>query len=243
MVGGEAGDWVMGWLLALGGSLQKETSEKKPLQLTILSYRSVTQHVIGNSARSTGVQAPNTFYFKLPYIGYFSSIPQKCVHRLSHSYCNNANIVLAFSSFKVGSLFSVKDPIPNGLWSCVVYKFSCAGCAACYVSETTWHFNTSAREHLETYRASHILKNLKSSSACRSACSHDNFAIIDQASLQFALKIKEVLLILWDKPTLHAQVKHVNLKLSIVIVLIIAIFVISLVFIFHFNLLFISHFT
>ena len=82
---------------------------------------------------SVSEQEPNTFYFKLPYIGYFSSIPQKCVHRLSHSYCNNANIVLAFSSFKVGSLFSVKDPIPNGLWSCVVYKFSCAGCAACYV--------------------------------------------------------------------------------------------------------------
>ena len=39
--------------------------------------RSVTQHVTGNSVRSTNEQAPNTFYFKLPYIGYFSSIAQK----------------------------------------------------------------------------------------------------------------------------------------------------------------------
>ena len=179
--------------------------------------RSVTKHVTGNSVRSTSEQAPNTFYFKLPYIGYFSSIAQKCIRRLSHFYCNNANIVLAFSSFKVGSLSSVKDPVPNGLRSCVVYKFSCAGCAACYVSETTQHFNTRVREHLETDRASHIFKHLESSSVFRSACSRDNFAIIDQASSWFALKIKEALHILfsWDKPTLNAQVKHVNLKLSV----------------------------
>ena len=139
----------------------------------------------------------------------------KRIRRLSHFYRNNANIVLAFSSFKVGSLFSVKDPVPNGLRSCVVYKFSGAGCAACYVGETTRHFNTRVREHLETERALHIFKHLESSLACRSACSRDNFAIIDQASSRFALKIKEALHIFWDKPTLDAQVKHVNLKLSV----------------------------
>ena len=147
----------------------------------------------------------------IPFIShYFSSIAQKRIHRLSHFYCNNANIVLAFSSFKVGSLFSVKDPIPNGLRSCVVYKFSCAGCAACYVGETTRHFNTRVKEHLETDRASHIFKYLETSPRCRSAYSRDNFAIIDQASTRFALKIKEALHIVWEKPTLNAQVKHVT---------------------------------
>ena len=33
----------------------------------------------------------------------------------AYANVNNANIVLAFSSFKVGNLFSVKDPIPNGI--------------------------------------------------------------------------------------------------------------------------------
>ena len=70
-------------------------------------------------------------------------------------------------------------------------------------------------EHLETDRASHIFKHLETSPACRSACSRDNFAIIDQASTRFALKIKEALHIVWEKPTLNAQVKHVNLKLSV----------------------------
>ena len=96
-----------------------------------------------------------------------------------------------------------------------VSKFSYAGCAACCVSETTRHFSTRVREHLETDRASHIFKHLEGSKECRSACSLDSFAIIDQTSSRFALKIKEALHILWEKPALNAQVKHVNLKLSV----------------------------
>ena len=137
------------------------------------------------------------FYLKLPYIGYISNITQKRIRWLSHFYCNNVNIALAFSSFKVGSLFSVKDPIPNGLRSCVVYKFSCVGCAVCYVAYTC------VREQLQTETASHIFKHLESSSACLSACSRGNFAIINQASSGFALKIKEGL----HKPT-NQHLKH-----------------------------------
>ena len=107
------------------------------------------------------------------------------------------------------------DTIPSGLTSCVVYKFSCAGCAACYVGETTRHFSTRVREHLEKDRALYIFSHLEGSKECRSACSLDSFATIDQASSRYALKIKEALHILWEKPTLNAQVKHVNLKLSL----------------------------
>ena len=32
-------------------------------------------------------------------------------------------------------MFGVKDPIPSGLHSCVVYKFTYAACNACYVDE------------------------------------------------------------------------------------------------------------
>ena len=58
----------------------------------------------------------------------------------------------------VGPVLSTYISI-NGFRSCVVYKFSCAGCTACYVGETTRHFNTRVREHLETNRASHIFKH------------------------------------------------------------------------------------
>ena len=35
-----------------------------------------------------------------------------------------------FSSFKISNLFGVKDPVPDGLHSCVVYKFVCTLCSA-----------------------------------------------------------------------------------------------------------------
>ena len=52
-------------------------------------------------------------------------------------YCNDLDIKLVFSSFKIGNLFGVKDPVPDGLRSRVVYKFVCAGCNAFYVGETS----------------------------------------------------------------------------------------------------------
>ena len=74
---------------------------------------------------------PNTLtnYFS------FTSAQQR-LRKLVQRYCTNIEIKLAFSSFKIGSMFSVKDPIPLDLGSRVVYKFSCAGCNACYIGET-----------------------------------------------------------------------------------------------------------
>ena len=40
---------------------------------------------------------------------------------------------------KVRNLFNVKDAVPVGLRTRVVYKFSCASCNACYVGETSRH--------------------------------------------------------------------------------------------------------
>ena len=45
-------------------------------------------------------------------------------------------------------MFGVKDPIPHGLLTCVVYKFLYACCNACYVGETPRHLTTRVREHL-----------------------------------------------------------------------------------------------
>jgi len=89
-----------------------------------------------------------TFCFKLPYSGPFSIITQKKIHHFAKRYCNNIDIKLVFSSFKIGNKFSVKYPIPFELRASVVYKFSCAGCTACYVGETTRHFSTRVRELL-----------------------------------------------------------------------------------------------
>ena len=133
-------------------------------------------------------------------------VDSKKIQRVRHlikRYCNDLDIKLGFSSFKIGNLFGVKDPIPGGLRSRVVYKFACAGCNACYVGETTRHFSTRVREHLVSDRASHIFKHLENSEHCHALCSVDCFHILDHASTTFQLKIKEAFHIRREQPSLN----------------------------------------
>ena len=127
-------------------------------------------------------------------------------------YGNDLDIKLVFSSFKISNLFGVKDP--DGLHSCVVYKFVCADCNACYVCKMCWHFSTCVREHLVSDRASHIFKHLKDSAHCHALCLADNFHVLDPTSTGFQLKIKEAIHIQREQPSLNQQLHHVNLKLS-----------------------------
>ena len=93
-----------------------------------------------------------------------------------------------FSSFKISYMFGVKDPIPGGLRSRVVYKFALSGSNASYVGETGRHFSTRVKEHLAGDRASQIFKHLQNSGHCRSLCSADCFNFLDHASTSFQLK-------------------------------------------------------
>ena len=185
---------------------------KKNLFPTHLIERVVNRYVTGtlsNHCPPGPLPTSSIFYFKLPYIGHFSVVTQKKVHRLIKRYCNDLDIKLVFSSFKIGKLFSVKDPISGGLRSRVVYKFACAGCNACYVGETTRHFSTRVREHLVTDKASHIFKHLQNSEHCRALCSVDCFHILDHTSTGFQLKIKEAFHIQRQQPSLNQQYYYI----------------------------------
>ena len=103
----------------------------------------------------------------------------------------------------------------NKLKSCIVYRFRCAGCGACYVGETSRHICTRINEHLNMDKASHIFKHLQDSPRCRTLCSSECFVVIDQATTRTQLKIKEALHIHWEKPSLNQQLFHVNLNLSL----------------------------
>ena len=58
-------------------------------------------------------------------ISKLSVVTQKKIRHFIKRYCNDLDIKLVFSSFKIGNLL--------GLRSRVVYRFTCAGCNACYV--------------------------------------------------------------------------------------------------------------
>ena len=100
-------------------------------------------------------------------MGHFSAITQKKIRHFIKRYCNDLDIKLVLSSFQIGFLFGVENPVADGLRSRVVYKFVCAGCNAWYVGETCRHFSTRAREHLVSDRASRIFKHLKDSTLSR----------------------------------------------------------------------------
>ena len=145
-------------------------------------------------------------YYKLPYIGKFSKQTQKRISEICNRYCKNLRIRLSFSLFKTGSLFSGKDQISTDKKSFVVYNFSCAGCNANYIGETTRQFLIRIDEHLNTDKKSAIYKHLNNNAKCTGDKSC--FKIIDSAHSEFVLKLKEAMHIEWKKTILNKQVKH-----------------------------------
>ena len=108
----------------------------------------------------------------------------------------------------VGSMFSVKDPVPFDLRSRVVYKFLCAGCNACCIGETSRHLSTGVREHVS------VFQHLQQSQACRCLANKNCFSIVDYAPNRLQLMLKEAMHIKWENPTLNKQLKHADLTLS-----------------------------
>jgi len=178
--------------------------------------RYVSRATSRSSASAQVQQAVSTYYFKLPYVGSYTRETQKKLRKLVQRYCTNMEIKLAFSSFKIGSMFSVKDPIPLDLRSRVVYKFTRARCNACYIGKTSRHLSTRVREHLSRDRNSHIFQHLQQSQAC--PCLADKpvtcFSILDCAPNKLQVLLKEARHIKWENPTLNKQLKHVDLTLS-----------------------------
>ena len=96
---------------------------------------------------------------------------------------------LVFSSFKIKSYLSYKDPVPNDLKSCLVYKFNCAICSYSYIGETCRHFKTRIEEHIKKNIKSHIFKHLQSTAKCVGSYNSLCFKIIGKANSKFDLKI------------------------------------------------------
>ena len=65
------------------------------------------------------IESPKVFntikfiYYNLPYIGHFSKTTKQKLKKICDQYCKDLSVKIAFTPFKVGDLFSVKDAIPN----------------------------------------------------------------------------------------------------------------------------------
>ena len=130
-------------------------------------YRYLNTAIDRNGSIQNTTSQGKQYFYKLPYLGRFSTIAQSKIRRLVNRYCHDLDIKLVFTTFKLRNPFSVKDSVPRELRSRVIYKFTCACCNACYIGETGRHFSTRVREHLSSDKSSHIFKHLLSSERCR----------------------------------------------------------------------------
>ena len=154
----------------------------------------------------------DTRFFKLPYIGKYSNIAQKKIPNLVKTFCKGIDVKVVLTPLKISNKFSYKDPLSFDLQSFIVCKFMRANCKICSVGETTRHFFTRINEHLKDAN-SNIFKHLQKSRACNSVCNKDCFSVIDRATTEYQLKIKEAMHIKWIRPKLNTQVKHYTLSL------------------------------
>ena len=70
---------------------------------------------------------------------------------------------------------------------------------------------TSLPESMNTY----IFKHLQESRVCNNVCNKDCFSVIDRATTEYQLKMKEAMHIKWIRPELNKQVKHYTLSLIV----------------------------
>ena len=155
-------------------------------------------------------------YFKLPFRGKHSGLVRKKLLELSDKYCKESLIKIVFTSLKLGSYLSPKDPIPVEHRSHVVYKYTCPGCNARYIGETTRHIKVRSHEHFyKEQEPSAIYLHLRENINCYNKRDFQAFNIIDHGSSWFNLRLKESFHIGWDNPQLNKQVKHEKITLSV----------------------------
>ena len=97
------------------------------------------------------------YVLSIPYsegFGQFKRSILKCV--------NNAfNLKIISQTYKIQNVFCNKSPTPFGLCSDLVYKFTCNGCNATYIGETSRHLCRRIQEHGRNVGGSNIAEHRK----------------------------------------------------------------------------------
>ena len=148
---------------------------------------------------------------KIPFFGNESFTIRKDIKDLVKEYFPQVKLNIIFiNTFKVKNLFKVKDVLQDRTRSSVIYKFNCCRCDASYIGKTSRHLFTRISEHLgRSFRTNNILLN-PPNSAIRDhsiefdhSIKADNFKIINTATTDFDLSIKESILIKQMSPSLN----------------------------------------
>ena len=148
---------------------------------------------------------------KLPYLGHMSNVLSRKLKRLIRRHYTTLDVKTVFvNNYTISSFFKTKDKIPISLCSSVVYNYTCGGCNASYIGNTTRNLSMRISEHRGlSYRTGRILKTPMISSIREHSLEHDhiidkvNFKVLDSSSHDNDLLILESLWIWKKRPTLN----------------------------------------
>ena len=87
-------------------------------------YRYLNIAIDRNGSIQNTTSQGKQYFYKLPYLGRFSTIAQSKIRRLVNRYCHDLDIKLVFTTFNLRNLSSVKDYVPRELRSRVIYTFT-----------------------------------------------------------------------------------------------------------------------
>ena len=114
-------------------------------------------------------------------------------------------ILKVFSAFYTGDLCRVTQSVPKNLWSFPVYRFSFPESIASCIDETTRHLTMRIKDHFKPKSKSTVLKHLKNCQIVKLSY-HECYEITEVAN-SYRLKLKEVIEITWERPSLNKQKK------------------------------------
>jgi hypothetical protein len=160
-------------------------------------------------------------YIVLPYVSRKCETFAVNLKKLVEDNFNKVEFNVAFKAPKtIGNYFPFKDRIASKeAESLVVYKVTCETCQAIYIGKTERILHYRMREHMSNSKLNksavydHIKKNPDH------VINMDNIEIIDRASNNFKVQVKELLHILKCKPILNTQLNSqssYNIKTHII---------------------------
>ena len=153
-------------------------------------------------------------YIKLPFYGKASYDFRKKMNSILRSQFPAIDFRFIFTnSFSIGSLFKIKDRIPDSVCSNIIYQFECPSCGARYLGSTTRAFRIRVLEHIgKSYRTERYLNKMPFSSIRNHSHEEDhpfnenNFKIIQRYSSHQEALIGEKILIERLNPELNNRI-------------------------------------
>ena len=120
---------------------------------------------------------------------------------------------------KLAKAFRFRDRISKELTSGDVYKFHCGLCNESYYGECVRHLNVRIGEHIGISQLTRKKVEPKGSAVsnhllfCNHSPSFENFSVLTKEKKKFLLKLKEILLIVRNKPSLNRNIRSAPLYL------------------------------